>query len=159
MSDSTTGDLGRGLGRPGADVRLDFELSTGQKFGSCESFAVRVITVEGRPFWPCTDLEGAEMVQVFLHSDWVYVVALAFLFVVFAAPTAIAVIRGTEFDPLICVIVFSVIPMGLPGAYLMAIFAPGRVREEPPVRLPPDPRFLRDPRYPRDDPRARWPLP
>lgn len=99
------------------------------------------------------------MVQTFLHSDWVFVAAIVFLLVVFAAPTAIAVIRGTELDPLICVIVFSVIGLGLPGAYIMAFFAPGRGRKEPPVTLPRVPGYPPDPRYPPGSPRARYPLP
>lgn len=99
------------------------------------------------------------MVHTFLHSDWMYLVAFVVLVVFFSAPTVIAVIRGVELDPLIVVIVFSVIPMGVPGAYLMALVAPGRERKEPPVRLPPVLGYPLDPRYPPDDPRARYPLP
>lgn len=119
--------------------------------------------------------------HAFLHSDKMYVAAFIFLIIVWVAPTVIAVIRGTGLEPLMNVILLSVIPLGLPGAYIMACFAPGRVRDEP-VRLPrvpgyppdpryqpgsplaryplePDPSFLRDPRYRWDSPAARWPLP
>lgn len=133
-----------------------------RKFGSCGFCEVRVITDSGRPCWPPTrSFGGQEIMQAFLHSDKAYVAAFFLLIIIFAAPTAIAVIRGVEFADLMIVMLFSMALVGLPGAYLMACFAPGRwVRRRPPmVRLPPDPRFLRDPRYPRDSPRARWPLP
>lgn len=97
--------------------------------------------------------------QTFLHSDWVYLAAFVFLFVFFAAPTAIAVIRGTEFEALWAVVVFSVIPMGWPGALLLAFLAPGRERKKPPMRLPRVPGYPPDPRYPPGDPRAGYPLP
>lgn len=99
------------------------------------------------------------MVQAFLHSDWVFVAAFVFLFVFFATPTVIAVIRGVEIADVSIVILFSMFLVGWPGALIMAFATPGRVREGPPVRLPRVPGYPPDPRYPPGDPRAGYPLP
>lgn len=99
------------------------------------------------------------MVQAFLHSDWVYPAALGFLFVFFATPTVISVIRGVEIQDVLIVLLFTVIPLGWPGALIMAVCLPGRERRVPPVRLPRVPGYPLDPRYPPSDPRARYPLP
>lgn len=97
--------------------------------------------------------------QAFLHSDWVYPAAFVFLFVFFATPTVIAVIRGVEFADVLVVSVFSVISVGWPAALIMAVFIPGRERREPPVSLPRVAGYPPDPRYPAGDPRAGYPLP
>lgn len=65
------------------------------------------------------------MVQAFLHSDWVFVAALVFLFVLFATPTVIAVIRSVEFADVMVVMLSSVIAMGWPGALIVAFSGPG----------------------------------
>lgn len=97
--------------------------------------------------------------HTFLHSDWMYLVAFVVLVVFFSAPTVIAVIRGVEFADLTMVMLFSLCLVGWPGALIMAVGAPGRISEGPPMMLPRVPGYPLDPRYPPDDPRARYPLP
>ena len=99
------------------------------------------------------------MMRSLTHSDWIFVAVFAFLFVWFVTPTAIAVIRGAEVEPLLLVMLFSVIPLGWPAALIMAFVAPGRERQEPRLELPRIPGYPPDPRFPPGDPRAGYPLP
>ena len=99
-------------------------------------------------------------------GDGLIVFAMLTLFLVFIAPTAIAVIRGVDWDVVPLIVLFSVLGVGLPAAYLLAFGAPGRERPSRVVRgrpLPPgfpaNPLYPLDPRYPPSDPRARYPLP
>lgn len=90
-------------------------------------------------------------------SDGFLVAMLAFLVVWYVTPTAVALLRGVEPEPLMSVILVNVIPLGWPAALIMAFVLPGRDRAR--VELPRVPGYPLDPRYPPGDPRARYPLP
>lgn len=99
-------------------------------------------------------------------EDVLLLFAVLFLSLVLAAPTGIAVIRGVDWSAVPLIVLFSVLWVGLPAAFLLAFGAPGREHTARAVGARPlprgmaaDPRYPLDPRYPPDDPRARYPLP
>ena len=99
------------------------------------------------------------MLQDVTGSDGLFAALIVFLVLWYVTPTAIAALRGVPVQALLQVILLNVIPLGWPGALIMALLGPGRERRRPVVEIPRVRGYSPDRRYPAGDPRAGYPLP
>ena len=98
-------------------------------------------------------------------GDTLVIFAVVVLLLVLTAPTGIAIVRGVDWGVVPLIVLFSLLMVGLPAAFMLAFGAPGRERSTRAVRgrpLPPgvpaNPMYPLDQRYAPGDPRARYPL-